>query len=174
MRCLTVLGAFALLLAAPVQADPVSETLFTAKHWVVEVVGFDDGTYGCMAQVSNDDGSESFSLWSFEDSTLRIQFYSAGWQFDNGTADLEVQVDRRTPWTLTEAELYENSVLFDLPDNDDSVRFVVEVANGSRLYLRNDDGEDVQDYSLAGSSASIGALIDCGDVIQAPDANPFQ
>jgi hypothetical protein len=88
--------------------------------------------------------------------------------------DLEVQIDRRTPWTLTDAELYENSVLFDLPDNDDSVRFVVEVANGSRLYLRNGDGEDVQDYSLAGSSASIGALIDCGDVIQAPDANPFQ
>ncbi len=35
-------------------------------------------------------------------------------------------------------------------------------------------GADVQNYSLAGSSASISALVDCGDVItKRTPGNPF-
>lgn len=157
-------------------ADPVVETLFSHKHWRVDMVGYDDGTLACVARVSNDDESESFSVGTFNTGVMRLQFYSSGWQFGAGeTADLEVQIDRRAPWTLTAATLTENSVLFDLPLDDDSARFLVEVSQGNRLYLRNDAGEDVQNYSLAGSKASIGALFECGDVITAPsdDGNPF-
>ena len=54
------------------------------------------------------------------------------------------------------------------------MNFITEVARGNRLYLRDADGSDVQNYSLAGSSASIGALVDCGDVIQnRTPGNPF-
>lgn len=65
-------------------------------------------------------------------------------------------------------------MLFYLPDSDAGGNFIGEVARGNRLYLRSDDGSDVQNYSLAGSSASISALVDCGDVItrKAP-GNPF-
>ncbi len=85
-----------------------------------------------------------------------------------------MQIDRRAPWDLTNAELYENSVLFYLPDSQAGINFIVEVAKGTRLYLRSDDGSDVQNYSLAGSRASIDALIECGEVIndQSP-GNPF-
>ena len=48
----------------------------------------------------------------------------------------------------------------------------LEVAQGSRLYLRSSDGSDVQNYSLSGSRASIDALVECGDAIGRP-ANPF-
>jgi hypothetical protein len=150
-----------------------SEILFSRKHWQVEVVGWDDGSVGCVAQVSAP--GESFSIWTFPDGAVQLQFYSTAWEFGEGqTADLEVQIDRRSPWSLTGAELYKNSVLFYLPDSQAGVNFITEVARGNRLYLRDADGSDVQNYSLSGSSASIGALVDCGDVIQnRTPGNPF-
>lgn len=150
-----------------------SEVLFSHKHWQVEVVGWDDGSVGCVAQVSAP--GESFSIWTFPDGAVQLQFYSTAWQFGEGDrADLQVQIDRRSPWNLTDAELYQNSVLFYLPDSQAGIDFIVEVARGNRLYLRADDGSDVQNYSLAGSRASIDALIECGNVIgrQNP-GNPF-
>jgi hypothetical protein len=164
----------AALIAAPVVAQE-SEVLYTNRAWRVEVSRFDDGTYGCVAQVSSPDGGESFSIWTFQEGGVRLQFYSTQWEFGEGeTADLEVQIDRRGPWTLTAAELYKNSVLFDLPAGDDGARFVREVSNGTIPYLRNDSGEDVQSYSLSGSNASIDALIECEGAITPTDTkNPF-
>ena len=148
-----------------------SEVLFSHKHWQVEIVGWEDGSVGCVAQVSAP--GESFSIWTFPDGAVQLQFYSTAWQFGEGDfADLEVQIDRRAPWNLTGAELYQNSVLFNLPDDQAGVDFIVEVAQGNRLFLRSADGSDVQNYSLSGSRASIDALIECGNVISAP-GNPF-
>jgi hypothetical protein len=169
------MGLVAALVAASAGAASAqqSEVLLTHKHWQVEVVGWDDGSVGCVAQVSAP--GESFSIWTYPDGTVQLQFYSTAWQFGEGdTADLEVQIDRRAPWNLTGAELYQNSVLFYLPDTGAGVDFVVEVAKGSRLYLRSADGADVQSYSLSGSSASIDALVECGEVISNPNSgNPF-
>lgn len=150
-----------------------SEILFSHKHWEVSIVGWDDGSVGCVAEVKAP--GESFSIWTFPDGAVQLQFYSTAWEFGEGqTADLGVQIDRRAPWSLTGAELYKNSVLFFLPNSDAGGDFIAEVARGNRLYLRSDDGSDVQNYSLSGSSASIRALIDCGDVItQKTPGNPF-
>lgn len=153
------------------QADPVSEVVYRYKAWEVQIVGFDDGSMACVAQVR--EGGESFSIWSDASEAVRLQFYSDLWEFDGGSADLELQIDRRAPWTLTNAELYKQSVLFDIPDNRVGERFLTEVMRGNVLYLRNDRGAHVQSYSLAGSSASVGALIDCVDVLQANPSNPF-
>ncbi len=173
MKVLTRFGLATLtaLAAAPAWANQ-TETLYQHKAWLVEGVTFDDGTYACLAEVS--DPGESFSIWAFPDKTIRLQFYSEEWDFGEGdTANLEVEVDRRSPWTLTGANLLQNSVLFDLPDLDESVNFVIEVARGSTLYLRTEAGEEIRSYSLAGSSASIDYLIDCGNAI-AGDSNPFK
>jgi hypothetical protein len=165
-----LVAATILAMAGPAGAQ-TSETLFSYKHWEVEIVGWDDGSVGCVAQVSAP--GETFSIWTYPDGTVQLQFYSTAWEFGEGqTADLQVQIDRRAPWNLTGAELYKNSVLFYLPDNDSGVDFIVEVARGNRLFLRSADGSDVQNYSLAGSRASIDALVECGDAIgRAP--NPF-
>jgi hypothetical protein len=161
-----VIGAMAVSASAQ-----TSETLFSQKHWEVQIVGWEDGSVGCVAQVTAP--GETFSIWTYPDGAVQLQFYSTAWEFGEGqTADLEVQVDRRAPWNLTGAELYKNSVLFYLPDSSSGVDFIVEVARGNRLYLRSADGSDVQNYSLAGSRASIDALVECGDAIgRAP--NPF-
>lgn len=157
--------------ALPACADR-SDTLYSYKSWQVEGVTFDDGTYACLAEVS--DPGESFSIWTFPDQTIRLQFYSQDWDFgDNGSADLEVEVDHRSPWSLTGANLTKQSVLFDLPDAKESINFVVEVAKGSTLHLRSGDGTAVKDYSLSGSSASIKSLIDCGTAIEGKKPNPF-
>jgi len=166
--------AAAMIAVAAGSADAQqSEILFSYKHWQVEVVGWDDGSVGCVAQVTAP--GESFSVWTFPDGAVQLQFYSTAWSFGEGdTADLEVQIDRRAPWSLTGAELYQNSVLFYLPDNQAGVNFINEVARGNRLYLRSAEGSDVQNYSLAGSSASISALVDCGEAIQnRTPGNPF-
>lgn len=151
--------------SAPLLADPKSETLFKHKHWEVEFVTFDDGSLACLAEV--DATTDSFTVWVYQDQSVRIQFYSTSWEFGEGdTADLEVKIGKRSPWSLTNAELYKNSILFDLPDSDQGVNFLVEVAEGSRLYLRTAAGEPVMDYSLAGSRASMDALIECGNAIR--------
>ncbi len=149
----------------PLQAETTSEMLFKHKHWEVEIVGFDDGTVACLAEV--DATSESFTLWVYPDQSVKLQFYSTSWDFGEGdTADLDVKVDRRASWDLTNAELYKNSILFNLPDSDAGVRFLTEIAQGQRLYLRSADQSPVQDYSLSGSRASMDALIECGDAIR--------
>jgi len=165
--------AFLAVVAGAAGAETTSEKVYSYKHWEVEIVAFDDGSFACLAEV--DAVTESFSIWTYQDNTARLQFYSTEWEFGDAgdTANLTVQIDRRTPWTLNDAELYKNSVLFDLPDSDAGVRFLVEVARGNVLYLRTAEGEDVQSYSLAGSRASMDALGDCGDVITGASRNPF-
>jgi hypothetical protein len=167
------LACLMVLFATPVFAETQSETLFSHKNWEVEVARFDDGSVACLAQV--DDTTDSFTIWTYADQSMQLQFYSDQWEFGEGeTADLEVQIDRRGPWSLTDAELYKQSVLFNLPDSKDGVRFLVEVAQGSRLHLSSADGAEVMWYSLAGSRASMDALIQCGEVITGGGKNPFK
>lgn len=175
MSRLALILALATGAALPVAAQNYeSEVLVRNKLWVVEMVAWNDGSMGCVAQVSSP--GESFSIWTFQDYSFQLQFYSTQWDFGEGdTANLQVQIDRKPLWNLTNAELYQNSVLFTLPDSDAGVEFMVEVAAGNRLFLRTEEGEDVQDYSLAGSRASIDALITCGETItQGGSGNPFQ
>jgi hypothetical protein len=158
------------LQSLPALADR-TDILYSYKHWQVKGISYDNGTYACLAEVA--EPGESFAIWIFPDQTIRLQFYSDAWDFgESDTADLEVEIDHRAPWSLNGANLMHTSVLFDLPDGDESVNFVVEVAQGRMLHLRSSDGTPVKDYSLAGSSASIGHLMDCGTAIRAT-RNPF-
>lgn len=164
------MGVLAAMIVTPALGQQ-TDVLYQHKSWMVEGVTFEDGTYACLAEVS--EPGESFSIWTFPDQSIRLQFYSEDWDFgESDSADLEVEVDNRSPWTLTGANLTQNSVLFDLPDADESVNFVVEVAKGSTLYLRSESGEEIRSYSLSGSSASIQYLVDCGNAISG-DSNPF-
>ena len=164
--------AASILLPGAALAEAQSEMLFQHKHWEVEIVGFDDGTFACLAEV--DAQTDSFTLWLYADNSVKLQFYSTSWDFGEGdTADLEIQIGNRSPWNLNDADLYKNSILFNLPDSDQSVRLLNEIAEGSRLYLRTSAGEPVMDYSLQGSAASMGALAECGDALRQADGNPF-
>ena len=56
-------------------------------------------------------------------------------------------------------------ILFNLPASDQAVNFLVEIAQGNSLLLSNSDGDPVMEYSLAGSSAAMEALIACGEAL---------
>ena len=168
-------GLFGLILAgsAPLAlAETRSSMLYSHKHWEVEFVTFDDGSVACLAEV--DATTDSFTLWVYPDTSVQLQFYSTSWDFgDPGSfADLGIRIDRRDGWNLNDAELYKNSVLFTLPDNDVAVDFLMEVAAGNRLFLSNSSGDGVMDYSLSGSRASMDALIECANTITT-SGNPF-
>lgn len=164
-------------LAPPVLAkETQSQVIFTRKNWEVRVVAFPDASLACVARV--DQPGSSFSIWADGFGAVQLQFYSTAWSFDNETADIVVQVDRRAKWDLTNAELNENSILFNLPDGKASERFLVEIAKGNKVKLFNTSGRLVEDWSLAGSLASIQALVDCADQLKAEggggaDKNPF-
>lgn len=153
------------LIAAPALAEAEQKVLFQHKNWMVAVNVFDDNSVACQAAV--DEGAESFTIWVFQDQSVRLQFYSTDWNFTDGeTADLQLEVDRRGAWSLKNASLTGNSALFDLPDSDQGGKFIVEVAQGKIAHLRDDAGAGVRDYPLAGSKASIQALIECADGIK--------
>lgn len=166
------LAAALCVAATPCWPEATATTLYSYKHWEVEFVQFDDGSAACKAEV--DAVTDSFSIWYFQDDTFRLQFYSTDWEFgESQYADMQVRIDRRSPWSMTNAELYQNSVLFNLPDNETGVRFLMEVARGSTLYLNTAAGEGVKSYSLAGSRASMEAMIDCGSTMSSAPGNPF-
>jgi hypothetical protein len=161
----------ALVALAGAASAQQSEILFAHKHWQVEIVGWDDGSVACLAQVTAP--GEAFAIWTYPNGAVELEFYSSAWQFgEQDYADLQMQIDRRAPWNAPGASLSKNSVWYLLPDNDAGIDFIVEVAQGNRLYLRAADGSDVQNYSLAGSRASIDALVECSNVIASP-GNPF-
>ncbi len=167
------LAPFALLAAmsAPVAAQQ-SETVFARGAWIVNIVKFDDASLACSAEVTQ--GQDTFAIWSFQDGYTQLQFFSPNWQFDGGTANLVVQVDRRAEWTLNNAELTQNSVLFGLENDDAAVDFLVEVARGNSIYVRNAQGQSVISFTLAGSRASMDVLAQCEEALGTLDANPFK
>ncbi len=167
-----VAAGVAAMVAGPALADIQSRTLFQRRAWEVQVVRFDDGSIACVARVTRP--GVTFSVWADAGNPVKLQFYSTAWSLGEGeTADLIVQIDRRAPWTLTNAELYKSSVLFNLPDDSTGTQFLLEVMQGNALYLRNDRNQPVESYTLAGSSASILALIDCVDGLRRRP-NPFR
>ncbi|MGL6211546.1 MAG: hypothetical protein ACRC14_17125, partial [Paracoccaceae bacterium] len=79
MRFAGVWGLAAVLAAPAATAETTSEIVYSHKHWEVEIVGFDDGSLACLAEV--DAVSESFSIWTYQDESLKLQFYSTAWEF---------------------------------------------------------------------------------------------
>lgn len=172
MRQSMILALLLGLSAHAAAAEATSETLLQVKDWEVQVVGFDDGTVSCLAQVTH--GPVSFSMWSGADELVELQFYDESWDLGEGqTADLQVQIDNYSVWNLTNAELHLQSVFFNIPDSNDGVGFMNEVMQGNALYLANDQGEQVGSYSLSGSRGAVGALIECVSALQS-DSNPFK
>lgn len=146
-------------------ADVISsEVLFRRKAWEVSFVAFDDGTYACIAEVG--DNNSSFLIRAYNNDNARLQFYNTSWHFDNETANIALRIDRRAKWTLTNAQLDQNSVFFNLSDEATSLKFLREVMRGNVLNLLTSNGSLIERYSLAGSSASILALSECVDALE--------
>lgn len=68
--------------------------------------------------------------------------------------------------SLTNAQLDQNSVFFNLSDEATSLKFLREVMRGNVLNLLTSNGSLIERYSLAGSSASILALSECVDALE--------
>lgn len=149
-----------------------SRTLYRHKQWEVRVVAFDNAKLSCVAQVNRT--NSSFAIWADGQNPARLQFYDRTWNLGQTNADVIVRVDRRPKWDLYNARLNKQSVLFDLPNDTDGRRFVNEVRRGSVIYLGNNRGNEVGRWSLSGSSAAVGKLIECVDLLQnGSDDNPF-
>ncbi len=159
------------ILGLPATAQQ-SEIVFSRGAWIVRIVKFDNGDLACSAEVTQ--GRDTFAIWSYQNGYTELQFFSPNWQFDGGTANLVVQIDRRNEWTLSNAELTQNSVFFGLENEQGAVDFLIEVAQGRNIYVRNAQGESVISYTLSGSRASIDVLVQCEAALGGLDGNPFK
>lgn len=94
---LALASALAVTDAGVAFSETGSEVVYSHKHWEVEIVALDDGSFACLAE--GDATTESFSIWTYQDQTARLQVSSTAWECgDPGyTADLNVQIDRRAP-----------------------------------------------------------------------------
>ena len=137
------------------------KVLFTSKDWQVRAVYWDDGTSACVAEVAYT--NDTFSVWTDKTHPIRLQFFSNQWQFGEADSyvDLQLQIDDHQGWNLHHADRYKNSILFDLPEGDTGTQFLHEVANGSTLRLLNNNGQEMESYSLSGANSSIDALVNC-------------
>ncbi len=158
---------------AATAADLVdSQVVYSHRQWEVLVAAFDDASISCIARVSK--SGSTFAIWADGNSSALLQFWDKSWSFDSGTEDIVVQIDRRAKWDLSNAELSSNSVWFELPNSNDAERFLREVINGNTVKLFNSGGRQINSWSLAGSAASINALIECTDILaEDVDGNPF-
>jgi hypothetical protein len=149
-----------------------SRIVYQRKHWEVLVAAYDDASITCIARVEKP--GSAFAIWADGDSAAQLQFWDNSWNFSGGAEDIVVQIDRRAKWDLTNADLDGQSVWFTLPNNNDAERFIREVAYGNTIKLFNNSGRLIDSWSLAGSLASINALIDCTDsLLTQADGNPF-
>lgn len=174
-RYLTALLLGLVLWPVSASAQNDSRVIYQRGAWMVRVVTFDDASLSCVAQV--DKPGSSFAIWANGRTPFRLQFYSSAWQLGSKKADIVVRIDRRAPWNLYNATLNINSVLFDLPNDNDGYRFLREVMRGGVIYLSNNRGVQVDQWTLSGSSASIQSLTDCIEMIRlrnpASPVNPF-
>lgn len=160
----------------PATAEVTSRTIYKHQSWQVRVVNYGDKRLRCVAQVSR--SGNIFSIWASPDSKVRLQFYSRDWAFGaRHRGDLKVRIDGYPSWRMRNAELYKHSVLFNLPSSSKGTKFLLEVARGNTLRLYNSRGKHVRSYTLAGSRASMSALIRCVKALRggsgAGDSNPF-
>ena len=141
-------------------AEVTSRTIYKQQSWQVRVVNYDNKRLRCVAQVSQ--SGNIFSIWASPTSQIRLQFYSRDWAFGpRHRGNLKVRIDSYPSWRMTNAELYKHSVLFNLPSSSKGSKFLLEVARGEALRLYNSRGQHVRSYTLAGSRASMSALIRC-------------
>jgi len=150
-----------------------TKQIFAHKSWRVRFVAFDDNSIACEARVGS--SSNNLSIWADSGTNASLQFHNSGWQFNDSTANVRVRIDSRARWNLNDASLKNSSVFFTLPDGDQAIRFLREVMRGNVLKLYSSSGTLIERYTLAGSSASILALIRCVDVLKSnnTDTNPF-
>lgn len=155
-------GAIVCLGAQAAVASTQSRTLYRNKDWQVRQVTWDDGTSQCVAEISYP-GGDAFSIWEGKTNRVRLQFYSPDWSFGSkdSYAAIELRVDNQNPWRVSHADFYKNSVFIDPPSDNSTSQFISEIESGNSLYLYDDKGRKQNNYSLAGSQASIQALNSC-------------
>jgi len=153
----------AALLAAPAMAQEITEDVLVFERglWTVSRVAMDDGTRYCVAEVVSDNAW--VTIWIEQDGTTGIEFNSEDWGYDISTETFVATIDNRRGRNLANPDISGNSVYFHLPDDKTSIAFLGEVRDGRELYLNNKQGELIAKFPLTGSSASIGAVVDCVD-----------
>ena len=153
--------AAAVVLAASLaaSAQPYENYYYGHKAWTVHVVTFADNSLACRARVS--EPGASFSIWADGYSAVQLVFSRSDWFFAESRKDIVVQIDRRADWDLTDADFIGDRIEFWLPSGDAADRFLGEIVRGNTMKLFSATGRFVEDWSLAGSSASISKLIEC-------------
>lgn len=133
--------------------------IFTAKDWTVRRILWSDGANACVAGVTKPNAA--LTLWADNRHPLRIQVYDDHWRFRPRNHAVRLRVDARAPFTAATAQLFRQSVIFDMPPDAQGAALLSSLAKGQTVRLLADDGKPLQSFSLAGAAAALSMLTRC-------------
>jgi len=152
MNLKSIIAAAALALTATTAtAETQVHKLHSYKHWIVE---FNQRNASAWCSASNG----NFILNADNAGNYEIQIFVPGADFGDHRAPFSVAIDNLAMWTQKTAQYYKQSIF----TGGIKTEILVEMARGQRIHTFNSKGQHVSTYSLAGSTAAIKALADCG------------
>ena len=165
MRCLTLVAAV-LLAASPAALFAQESThvgeVYSDGAWTVNIYQDEDGALSCISEVSSE--LATLAIWAYESGEIYVNVASDNWGFDPAAETFEIEIDESGSWSLDNPDINDGSVFVELADNEESVKFLTEVAGGKIAYLRNPAGELLAEpFSLEGSQNSMLAMSGCID-----------
>lgn len=167
MRRLLVTIALAGALSGAPGAAQDATLLGTFGLWHVEHTAGTDGSAACSLSSYGADGSR-VGVWAFDYAPgLTLEVSNPAWAAP--ARDVQISVDIG-PERFSGPARVSGDILV-VPDLTKD--FVLAFAAGRDLTLRNADGEQILRYSLRGSAAGVGALLECWARISPPAPDPF-
>lgn len=155
--------AAALVAATPALAESKETIVVTSGEWLVTHVAFDDGTSACTMRAEAN--TRLVSLWAGESPDIAFVAVDEAWSLAERQVAIVVTIDG-APWTA-QARAQENSIFTNGLTSD----FIIALGQGRKLGLTTEDGTELMGFSLEGSAAALGGLLECWDTIRKGD--PF-
>ena len=162
---------FCCLVPTWLRAELDSRTIFSKGAWAVEVTyDTEDNNFWCAASSTNRQ-DQTFSVVTYDNNTMSIFFFDDRWNLAPRKVDFLIDVDDER-WTVTgDADGFGLSAVLD--DGESAGDFVDNLMWGNAVALLNTDQRNLATFSLNGSAAAMGQLIECWDRIATP-SDPFQ
>jgi hypothetical protein len=159
-----ILTVAAAVLATGALAEKYESTqLFRRGAWYVELThDTEDGELWCSAETGNSE-AQAISVTAYEDGGVMLFVFDNRWQLSARDVRFFVDIDR-SRWTI---DGYADGIGISAPlsDSDRAGDFLYQLARGNAARVYNDAGQQLAGFSLSGSSAALGSLMECWDSI---------
>ena len=106
------------------------------------------------------------ALYSGTSKGIFIRFSDRLWAWEESRVEVGIRVDSRANWTIPGALQKDQILDIGVPEDAGSDQFLEYLKVGNRIYLDDNGGRALGDWSLAGSRAALDAWGRCVHLIR--------